>query len=196
MNRLILFSLATCFLLARETICFDESLITNLQSREEYSDDNYSESSEDIIEEKQRSVNLEELKDWELQNIIKMSTPTIKKVPDSVANLPLRFGRNFQEERSIKPAANLPLRFGRASAGSHSRHPIPVSHRFERAPFVQSSFHNLPQRFGRARPFNLPQETQDYDQDKKKFGSLYNHMKRDSDDEGDGIWKTLDQFPL
>ncbi|XP_061442518.1 pro-FMRFamide-related neuropeptide VF isoform X2 [Rhineura floridana] len=86
--------------------------MTSLQSREEYSDDNYSESSEDILEASQRRLNLEELKNWGLKNIIKMSTPTMKKVPNSPANLPLRFGRNLQEERSIKPAANLPLRFG------------------------------------------------------------------------------------
>ncbi|XP_033021598.1 pro-FMRFamide-related neuropeptide VF [Lacerta agilis] len=105
---------------ASKTFCRDESVMTSLQSREEYSDDNYSESSEDIIEENKRSLSLEELE--RVKNIIKMSTPTTKKVPNPPVNLPLRFGRNIQEERSIKPAANLPLRFGRASARSLARH--------------------------------------------------------------------------
>ncbi|KAJ7322424.1 hypothetical protein JRQ81_018711, partial [Phrynocephalus forsythii] len=130
-RRFLLFALATNLFLASKTICLDDPLMSNFQSREEYSDDNYSESSEDIIKEKQRSMNLEELKDWELKNIIKMSTPAMKKVPHSKANLPLRFGRNFQEERSIKPAANLPLRFGRSSVGSLSRHTRPFNHRFD-----------------------------------------------------------------
>ncbi|KAH0627378.1 hypothetical protein JD844_003002 [Phrynosoma platyrhinos] len=150
-NRLMLFMLATCLFFTSKTICLDESLMTNFQTKQEYSDDNYSESGEDITEENQRSMNLEELKDWELKNIIKMTAPAVKKVPHSVANLPLRFGRNFQEERSIKPSANLPLRFGRASSGSFQRHTLPFSRRFERAPLVQSPFHslaNLPQRFG------------------------------------------------
>ncbi|XP_039197837.1 pro-FMRFamide-related neuropeptide VF [Crotalus tigris] len=72
-------------------------------------------SNEDLIEEKQRSVNLEELKDWELKNIVKMSGPAGKVVPSSMVNLPLRFGRNFLERRNIKPAANLPLRLGHLS---------------------------------------------------------------------------------
>ncbi|XP_077159540.1 pro-FMRFamide-related neuropeptide VF [Paroedura picta] len=166
-NRFLLFTLATCFLLAPKIICLDESVMTSLQSREEYSD-NYSESNEDFIEEKQRRLNLEELKDWGLKNIVKMSVPAINKMPNSVANLPLRFGRNFPEERSIKPAANLPLRFGRAFEGILSSHTLPFAHRFERAPFVQSSIHslsNLPQRFGRSLLFILPQEIQQSDQD-------------------------------
>ncbi|XP_028606957.2 pro-FMRFamide-related neuropeptide VF [Podarcis muralis] len=199
MNRLILFTLATCLLLASKTFCRDESVMTSLQSREEYSDDNYSESSEDIIEENQRSLNLEELEDWGLKNIIKMRTPTTKKVPNSAANLPLRFGRNFQEERSIKPAANLPLRFGRASAGSLARHTLPLSQRSERAPSVQSSFHspaNLPQRFGTSLLFSLPQVAKDPDQGNNKFGHLHNNMKRESDDEEARLWKALGEFPF
>uniref|UniRef100_A0ACB8FV50 Uncharacterized protein n=2 Tax=Sphaerodactylus townsendi TaxID=933632 RepID=A0ACB8FV50_9SAUR len=140
--------------------------MTSLQNREEYSD-RYSESNEDIIEEKPRHLNLDELKDWGLKNIVKMSVPTLNKMPNSVANLPLRFGRNFQEERSIKPAANLPLRFGRAFEDILSSRTLPFTHRFERAPFVQSPIHslaNLPQRFGRSLFFILPQETQPSDQ--------------------------------
>ncbi|KAF7237723.1 Gonadotropin inhibitory hormone peptide [Varanus komodoensis] len=91
MNTLILFTLVTTLLSASKTICLDGSLMPNLQSKEEYNEDNYYESSEDIIKENQRSVDLEELKHWELQNFMKMTTPTGKKVPDSVANLPLRY---------------------------------------------------------------------------------------------------------
>ncbi|XP_063158100.1 pro-FMRFamide-related neuropeptide VF [Candoia aspera] len=157
-NRAIVVTLATCLLLASKTICHNELLMTSLQSREETSEKNYSESSEDLIEEKQRSVNLEELKDWELKNIVKMSGPAGKVVPSSKANLPLRFGRNFLERRNIKPAANLPLRFGRAF-----KH---FSHSFEKVPSVQSFFHllaNLPQKFGRSL-----QGTQDCDQIKNR----------------------------
>lgn len=97
-----------------------------------------------------------------------MSVPTVNKMPNSVANLPLRFGRNIQEERSIKPAANLPLRFGRAFEGVLSSHTLPFARRSDRAPFVQSSVHslaNLPQRFGRSLLFILPQQL---DQDTNK----------------------------
>uniref|UniRef100_A0A670ZII1 Neuropeptide VF precursor n=1 Tax=Pseudonaja textilis TaxID=8673 RepID=A0A670ZII1_PSETE len=119
-------------------------------------------SNEDLIEEKQRNVNLEELKDWELKNIVKMSGPAGKAVPSSMANLPLRFGRNFLERRNTKPTANLPLRFGR------------------KTPSVQSFFHslvNLPEKFGRSFLFSLIQGTQDYDQIKNRKQSLqsYSH---------------------
>lgn len=43
MNRLALSTFATCLLLASKTICVDESIMASLQSREEYSDDTYSE---------------------------------------------------------------------------------------------------------------------------------------------------------
>ncbi|VCW79564.1 unnamed protein product [Gulo gulo] len=61
-----------------------------------------------------------------------MSAPTVNKMPHSAANLPLRFGRTMEEERSTGVMANLPLRFGRNIKESISRH-VP----------------NLPQRFGR-----------------------------------------------
>lgn len=61
-----------------------------------------------------------------------MSAPTVNKMPHSAANLPLRFGRTVEEERSTGVMANLPLRFGRNIKESISRH-VP----------------NLPQRFGR-----------------------------------------------
>ncbi|XP_053118091.1 pro-FMRFamide-related neuropeptide VF [Hemicordylus capensis] len=195
MKKSILFTLATCLLLASKTTCLDGSVMTSLQSREEYSDDTYSESTEDIIEEKQKNLNLEDLKDWGLKNIIKMS-PAVHKVASSVANLPLRFGRNFQEARSIKPAANLPLRFGRALAENLSRQALPFSHRLERAPVVQSAIHslaNLPQRFGRSLIFSLPQEIQG----NNRFGDLNNLMKREPDDEEESQdnWKFLAQSP-
>ncbi|KAJ6666571.1 hypothetical protein lerEdw1_020294 [Lerista edwardsae] len=115
---------------ASKTTCLDESIMTSLQSREEYSDETYSESSEDIMEAKQRMLNLGEPKAWGAKTIMKMSPPTVNKPPNPATNLPLRFGRNFPEERSLKPAANLPLRFGRALAGSLARPPLPFSHRF------------------------------------------------------------------
>uniref|UniRef100_A0A8C6Y060 Neuropeptide VF precursor n=1 Tax=Naja naja TaxID=35670 RepID=A0A8C6Y060_NAJNA len=118
-------------------------------------------SNEDLIEEKQRSVNLEELKDWELKNIVKMSGSAGKVVPSSMANLPLRFGRNFLERRNIKPTANLPLRFGR------------------KTPSVQRFFHslaNLPEKFGRSFLFSLIQGTQDCDQIKNSFNVQTNRI--------------------
>ncbi|XP_006275184.2 pro-FMRFamide-related neuropeptide VF [Alligator mississippiensis] len=161
-RRCILFTLAMFFFLTSNILCLDEGAKFSLQSREDY-DDKYSESSDNILEEKQRSLNFEELKDWGSKNIIKMSTPTVNRMPDSVANLPLRFGRNFQEVRSIKPIANLPLRFGRAFGGSLSRYASDLSHRFGRSPFVKSSaksLANLPQRFGKSLLVNLPQDVQ------------------------------------
>ncbi|XP_019387998.1 PREDICTED: pro-FMRFamide-related neuropeptide VF [Crocodylus porosus] len=161
-KRYILFTLAMFFFLTSNTLCLDEGEKFSLQSGEDY-DDKYSESSDNILEEKQRSLNFEELKDWGSKNIIKMSTPTVNRMSDSVANLPLRFGRHFQEIRSIKPIANLPLRFGRAFGGSLSRHASDLSHRFGRSPFVKSSaksLANLPQRFGKSLLLNLPQDVQ------------------------------------
>lgn len=42
-RRFILFTLASSLFLASKTICLNEPLMSNFQSREEYSDDNYSE---------------------------------------------------------------------------------------------------------------------------------------------------------
>lgn len=53
-------------------------------------------------------------------------------MPQLAANLPLRFGKTMDEERSTDGMANLPLGFGRNTAESLARH-VP----------------NLPQRFGR-----------------------------------------------
>ncbi|NXJ74684.1 GNIH protein, partial [Trogon melanurus] len=115
-------------------------------------------------EEKQRSLNFEETKDWGSKNIIKINPPTVNKMPNSVANLPLRFGRNYLEERSIRPIANLPLRFGRAFGDNTRRQAPRVPQRLERAPLVKSSSRsllNLPQRFGKSLPANLSQGIQE-----------------------------------
>ncbi|NWW07330.1 GNIH protein, partial [Oreocharis arfaki] len=115
-------------------------------------------------EEKQRSLNFEEMEDWASKNIIKMNPFTVKKMPNSVANLPLRFGRNYPEERSIKPFANLPLRFGRAFGENIPNQAPKVSHRHGRSPLVKGSSQsllNLPQRFGKSLAVNLPQDIQE-----------------------------------
>ncbi|NXC10977.1 GNIH protein, partial [Orthonyx spaldingii] len=115
-------------------------------------------------EEKQRSLNFEEMEDWGSKNIIKMNPFTVNKMPNSVANLPLRFGRNYPEERSIKPFANLPLRFGRAFGEYIPNHAPKVSDRLGRSPLVKSSSQsllNLPQRFGKSLAVNLPRDLQE-----------------------------------
>ncbi|XP_008563900.1 PREDICTED: pro-FMRFamide-related neuropeptide VF-like, partial [Galeopterus variegatus] len=63
-------------------------------------------------EERKRNLNFEELKDWGPKDVIKMSTPLVKKMPPSAANLPLRFGRNIEVSIS-RHVPNLPQRFGR-----------------------------------------------------------------------------------
>ncbi|KAM6412904.1 pro-FMRFamide-related neuropeptide VF [Pluvialis apricaria] len=159
----ILFTLATVVFLTSNSMCLDEPMKSSLQSRED-DDDKYYKIKDSILEEKQRSLNFEEMKDWGSKNIIKMSPPTVNKMPNSVANLPLRFGRNYPEERSIKPIANLPLRFGRAFVESIPRHAPKVSHRLGRSPFVKSSSQsllNLPQRFGKSLSISLSQDVQE-----------------------------------
>uniref|UniRef100_A0A8C8RND7 Neuropeptide VF precursor n=1 Tax=Pelusios castaneus TaxID=367368 RepID=A0A8C8RND7_9SAUR len=184
-RRFILFTLATFVFLIPNISCLDDSAVPSLQSREDYGD-KYSEFSDDFLEEKQRSLNFEELKDWGSQNIIKMNTPTVNKMPNSAANLPLRFGRNAQEKRSIKPVANLPLRFGRAFSGSISRCAPNVSHRFGRSPFVKSSIQslaNLPQRFGKSLPSHLSQDIQDSVEGNNRNLYSNNYIKKESNDE-------------
>ncbi|NXC12221.1 GNIH protein, partial [Corythaeola cristata] len=159
----ILFALATAVFLISNSMCLDESMKPSLQSRED-DDDKYYEIKDNILKEKQRSLNFEETKDWGSKNIIKMKPPTVNKMPNSVANLPLRFGRNYPEERSIKPIANLPLRFGRAFGESIPRHALKVSHRLGRSPFVKSSSQsllNLPQRFGKSVSVNLSPDVEE-----------------------------------
>ncbi|XP_004418962.1 PREDICTED: pro-FMRFamide-related neuropeptide VF [Ceratotherium simum simum] len=128
-KRLILLILATSSLLTSNIFCADELTMSNVHGKENY--DKYSKPRGDPKGEKERSLNFEELKDWGPKNAIKI-TPSVNKMPHSAANLPLRFGRTTEEERSTGAMANLPLRFGRNTEESISR----------RVP-------NLPQRFGR-----------------------------------------------
>ncbi|NWW52929.1 GNIH protein, partial [Pedionomus torquatus] len=161
----ILFALATGVFLISNSMCLDEPLKSSLQSRED-NDDKYYEIKDNTLEEKQRSLNFEEMKDWGSKNMIKMNPPAVNKMPNSVANLPLRFGRNYPEERSIKPIANLPLRFGRAFAENTPRRAPKVSYRLGRSPLLKNSRQsllNLPQRFGKSLSISLSQDVQESD---------------------------------
>ncbi|CAM4594598.1 unnamed protein product, partial [Lepidochelys kempii] len=192
-KRFILFTLAKFIFLTSNTSCLDESAMSSLQSRD-YGD-RYSESSEDFLEEKQRSLNFEELKDWGSKNIIKMSTPTVNKMPNSLANLPLRFGRNVQEKRSMKPVANLSLRFGRAFEGSNRCAPN-LLHRFRRFPFVKSSIQSLatlPQRFGKSLPAHLSEDIQEAEQGNNRNLYSNNYIEKESNDE-DSNQKSWDLY--
>ncbi|NXM04064.1 GNIH protein, partial [Tyrannus savana] len=158
-KKFILFALATGGFLTSTSMCLSEPVKSSLESRED--DDKYYEIKDDILEEKQRSLNYEEMEDWASKNVIKMNPFTVNKMPNSVANLPLRFGRNYPEKRSIKPFANLPLRFGRAFGDNIPNHASKVSHRLGRSPFVRSfsqSLLNLPQRFGKSLTVNQESE--------------------------------------
>ncbi|XP_064530792.1 pro-FMRFamide-related neuropeptide VF [Pseudopipra pipra] len=155
-KKFILFALATVVFLTSTSMCLSEPMKSSLESRED--DDKYYEI-KDILEEKQRSLNFEEMEDWASKNTIKMNPFTVNKMPNS--NLPLRFGRNYPEERSIKPFANLPLRFGRAFGDNIPYHAPKVSHRLGRSPLVRSSSQsllNLPQRFGKSLTVNQESE--------------------------------------
>ncbi|KAG8514760.1 Pro-FMRFamide-related neuropeptide VF [Galemys pyrenaicus] len=129
-KRFILLTLATSTMLTANIFCADElTMMSNFHSRENY--DRYPEPTGDPKGKKERSLNLEELKNWGQGDIIKMSAFAVHKMPHSAANLPLRFGRSM-EQRSTGEMANLPVRFGRYMKESILR----------RVP-------NLPQRFGR-----------------------------------------------
>ncbi|XP_023565609.1 pro-FMRFamide-related neuropeptide VF [Octodon degus] len=129
-KRFILLILATSILLTSHVFCADELTMVHHHSKENY--DKCSEPGGTPKGEKERSFSFQELKEWGPKNVIKMSTPAVNKMPHSAANLPLRFGRTMEEERSPGGSVNLPLRFGRNTEAGNSRH-IP----------------NLPQRFGR-----------------------------------------------
>ncbi|NXB31803.1 GNIH protein, partial [Eulacestoma nigropectus] len=162
-KKFVLFALATVIFLTSNSTCLNEPMKSRLQSRED-NDDGYYEIKDNILEEKQRSLNFEEMEDWGSKNIIKMNPFTVNKMPNSVANFPLRFGRNYPEERSIKPFANLPLRFGRAFGENIPNQAPKVSHRLGRAPLVKGSSQsllNLPQRFGKSLAVNLPRDIQE-----------------------------------
>ncbi|KAM4658285.1 pro-FMRFamide-related neuropeptide VF [Amazona ochrocephala] len=160
--KFVLFALATVVFQTSNTMCLDELMKSSLQSTEDDDEEYYK--IKDILEEKERSLNFEEMKDWGSKNILKMNPSAINKMPNSAANLPLRFGRGYPEERSIKPIANLPLRFGRAFGDYIPRRAPKVSHRPGRSPLLKSSSQsllNFPQRFGKSLSVNLPQEAQE-----------------------------------
>ncbi|NXH34949.1 GNIH protein, partial [Myiagra hebetior] len=162
-KKFVLLALVTVIFLTSNSMCLNEPMKSRLQSRED-NDDKYYEIKDNILEEKQRSLNFEEMEDWGSKNIIKMNPFTVNKMPNSVANLPLRFGRNYPEERSIKPFANLPLRFGRAFGENIPNQAPKASHRPGRSPLVKGSSQsllNLPQRFGKSLAVNLPQDVQE-----------------------------------
>ncbi|NXO97595.1 GNIH protein, partial [Certhia brachydactyla] len=161
-KKFILFALVTVIFLTSNSKCLNEPMKFRLQSRED--DDKYYEIKDNILEEKQRSLNFEEMEDWGSKDITKVNPFTASKMPNSVANLPLRFGRNYPEERSIKPFANLPLRFGRAFGENVPNHAPKVSQRLGRSPLVKGSSQsllNLPQRFGKSLSVNLPRAVQE-----------------------------------
>ncbi|XP_035412362.2 pro-FMRFamide-related neuropeptide VF [Cygnus atratus] len=189
-QKFILLTLAMVVFLTSNSMCLDELMKSSLQSRED-DDDKYYKIKDSILEEKQRSLNFEEMKDWGSKNIIKMNTPTVNKVPNSVANLPLRFGRNYPEERSIKPIANLPLRFGRAFGENLPRHAPNLSQRLGRSPLVRSSIQsllNLPQRFGKSLPVSLSQGVQESEPG--------NNKQRDLDKLEKWLGRNLMQFNM
>ncbi|NXT28931.1 GNIH protein, partial [Syrrhaptes paradoxus] len=159
----ILLALATVVFLTSNSRCLDEPMKSSLQSKDD--DDKYYEIKDNILEEEQRSLNFEEMEDWGAKSVIKMNPPTVNKMPNSVANLPLRFGRNYPEERSIKPIVNLPLRFGRAFGDNIPRRAPAVSHRLGRSSLVKKSpiqsLLDLPQRFGKSLSVNLSQDVQE-----------------------------------
>ncbi|KFP25395.1 Gonadotropin inhibitory hormone peptides, partial [Colius striatus] len=162
-KKFILFTLAMVVFLTSNSLCLDTLMKSSLQRREDDAN-NYYEIKNNALEEEQRSLNFEEMKDWGSKNIIKMNPPTVNKMPNSVANLPLRFGRNYPEERSIKPIANLPLRFGRAFEENIPEHAPKLSPRLGRSPFFRSSSQSLlnsPQRFGKSLSVNLSQDVQE-----------------------------------
>ncbi|NWS00045.1 GNIH protein, partial [Motacilla alba] len=162
-KKFILFALATEVFLTSNSMCLNEPMNSRPESRED-NDEKYYEIEDNILEEKQRSLNFEEMEDWGSKEIIKMNPFTASKMPNSVANLPLRFGRNYPEERSIKPFSNLPLRFGRAFGESIPNHAPKVSQRLGRSPLVKGfsqSLLNLPQRFGKSLAVNLPRDVQE-----------------------------------
>ncbi|XP_049637441.1 pro-FMRFamide-related neuropeptide VF [Suncus etruscus] len=132
-KRFALLALAMLSLLTSNSFCADELMMPSLHSKENYH--KYAEPRRGPVEEEESNRNFKELKDWELKNVNKLSSPSINKMPPSTANLPLRFGRAMKE-RNTGERTNLPLKFGRYMKESISR----------RVP-------NMPQRFGRTASF-------------------------------------------
>ncbi|XP_043923910.1 pro-FMRFamide-related neuropeptide VF [Protopterus annectens] len=125
--------------------CLDEFTTSDLEKSEE---EDFSEPAEQLLEEYQRSLSVDDSKEWEPKATVRTSSPTISKLPNALANLPLRFGRALQN-RFTQSIANLPLRFGRTL-----EYPVPraisnLPQRFGRSPVLKTSAANLPQRFGR-----------------------------------------------
>ncbi|XP_069502848.1 pro-FMRFamide-related neuropeptide VF [Ambystoma mexicanum] len=172
LSRLMVFTLSAFIVLAAQILGLDDAARSQLYGQEG-DQENFSESNEDIFEETQRGVNSGEDKDGGVKSIIKMSVPWISRMPQAAANLPLRFGRSFLDERNINAAAylplryarafeeripksvpNLPQRFGRYLSSKRAIQPLAnLPQRFGRAPSVgkfMPSLANLPQRFGRS----------------------------------------------
>ncbi|XP_055974677.1 pro-FMRFamide-related neuropeptide VF [Sorex fumeus] len=146
-KRYILLALAMLSLLTSNSFCADELMMPSLHSKENYH--KYSEPTRAPMGEKETNHNFEQLKDWGPKNANKMSSPTVKKMQPSAANLPLRFGRTTEEERNAGERANLPLKFGRYMKEGISR----------RVP-------NMPQRFGRTTTQSVTKTLSDFLQHK------------------------------
>ncbi|XP_007665534.1 pro-FMRFamide-related neuropeptide VF [Ornithorhynchus anatinus] len=152
-RRLTILTITTSVLVISNSLCVDESMMTNLLSRENV-DAEYSKPRE-AQERMQRSLNVEELRDWGPKNsgFMKLNSAA-NRAPNSLNNLPLRFGRTFQGERSIKPFVNLPLRFGRHFESGIPRHLPNLPQRFGRttASGVSKAFSNLAQKLEKPFP--------------------------------------------
>ncbi|XP_020848913.1 pro-FMRFamide-related neuropeptide VF [Phascolarctos cinereus] len=142
----VILTLATSILLASKSICADESMMSNLHDWEHY--DEYLKPIGRPKEKKQRSLSPAELWQWGSNTIHKMQTPITYKIPQAMPPLPLRFGRSSGEERSAEPVANLALRFGRNFNGGILRRIPNLPQRFGRAAVksVKESIIHWPQR--------------------------------------------------
>ncbi|XP_069815811.1 pro-FMRFamide-related neuropeptide VF [Dendropsophus ebraccatus] len=139
---IMLFSVCTFSILFAFSLCSEETTATNLDIEDKY--DDLFESREDF--QPQRNINSNEYRHLVPKSLSDM-TPPLKY--SSFPNL----GREFLEERGLKPAANLPLRFGRASDDKVGKSIPNLPLRFGRyipgKASIQSAA-NLPQRFGRS----------------------------------------------
>uniref|UniRef100_A0A4X2JU47 Pro-FMRFamide-related neuropeptide VF n=2 Tax=Vombatus ursinus TaxID=29139 RepID=A0A4X2JU47_VOMUR len=142
----VILILATSILLASKSVCAGESVMSNLHDWEHY--DEYLKPLGHPKEKKQRSLDPAELWQWGSNTIHKVQTPITYKIPQVMPHLPLRFGRSYEEERSAEPVANLELRFGRNFDGGISRRIPNLPQRFGRAAgkSVEESIIHLPPR--------------------------------------------------
>ncbi|XP_036616367.1 pro-FMRFamide-related neuropeptide VF [Trichosurus vulpecula] len=152
----VILTLATSILLASKSVCADESMMSNLHDWERY--DEYLKPIGYPKEKKQKSLNPAELWQWGSNTIHKVQTPITYKIPQLMPRLPLRFGRSFEEERSVEPVANSPLRFGKNFNGGISRRIPNLPQRFGRAAVksVKESIIHLPQRLLGSPPAEQP----------------------------------------